>query len=119
MMRLGWRKHLCCPGLVVLFILFSSGRSPAACAATLQQQVRDQRSSDLKDFDKFLDDHPAVVPDLRRDPSLMVDPDYLEQHPDLKQFLTTHPGFEGTVTSELKTRNCFKTAPAIFDQVSP
>jgi len=119
MMRLGLRKKLGCPGLVVLFILFSSDTSPAAWATTQQQQVSNERSSDLKDFDKFLDDHPAVVPDLRRDPSLMVDPDYLEQHPDLKQFLTTHPGFEGTVTSELKTRNCGKTAPAIFDQVSP
>ena len=119
-MRLRRKNNLGYPGLVfLLFISFISGTSPAAGAETPQQPVSIERSSELKDFDKFLDDHPAIVPDLKRDPSLIVDPDYLAQHPDLKHFLATHPGFEGTVTSELKDRHCGKTATAVFDQVSP
>jgi S1-C subfamily serine protease len=113
-----WRKHLGYPGLVVLFILLSRVSILEAYAGT-PQQVDSGRGADLRDFDKFLDDHPAIVPDLKRDPTLLVDPDYLADHPDLKRFMTAHPGFEGTVTAELKNRHCDKPAPAIFDQVSP
>ena len=118
-MRLGWKTHIRQTGLVILFISFVSGASPEGRAATPQQHMSIDRSSDLKDFDKFLDDHPDIVPDLKRDPSLIVDPNYLAEHHDLKRFLTTHPGFEGAVTSALKDRHCDKTAPAVFDQVSP
>lgn len=116
-MLAGWRKHLGYLGMVVLCVSFWSGNFTDA--ATPQQQVRLDHSGDLTDFDKFLDDHPAIVPDLKRDPALLTDPDYLVGHPDLKQFLTTHPGFSDAVASELRDRHCDKTAPAIFDQVSP
>lgn len=116
-MTLGWRKHSGYSGMVVLFILFSTGTSPVATASTPQEVSN--RSNELKDFDKFLEDHPAILPDLKRDPALMTDPEYLAQHPDLKQFLMTHPGFDAAVSSELKDRHCDKSAPAIFDRVSP
>ena len=105
--------------LAVLFILFGSIAPPADCAGPRQQDASADRSSDLRDFNKFLDDHPAIVPDLKRDPSLIVDPGYLARHPDLTQFLAAHPGFEGTVQSELEKRRCDTPAPDIFDQVSP
>jgi S1-C subfamily serine protease len=98
-------------------MLLGTGRSHVATAATTPQET--SGSNELKDFNKFLEDHPAILPDLKRDPTLMTDPDYLAQHPDLKLFLTTHPGFEAAVFSELKDRHCDKSAPAIYDQVSP
>lgn len=113
----GWKKHLGFLGMVVLFVPFWSGN--LTDAAPRQQQVNNDRSGDLKDFDKFLDDHPGIVPDLKRDPALLTDQDYLAGHPELKQFLTNHPGFSEAVASELRDRHCDKTAPAIFDQVSP
>src|SRR4030095_11904222 len=58
-------------------------------------------------------------PDLRRDPALLNDPDYLAGHPDLNQFLTTHPGFREAIASELMDRHCDRTPSVIFDQVSP
>ena len=118
-MLLGWRKYSAYPGMLVLLILFSAGTSTGAGAAIPQQEVNNDRVNELKDFDRFLDNHPGILPDLKRDPSLMTDPEYLAQHPDLKQFLMTHPGFEAAVSSELKDRHCGKSAPAIFDQVSP
>jgi S1-C subfamily serine protease len=96
-----------------------SGTSPAGRAATPQQNSGIDSGNDLKDFDKFLDAHPDMLPDLKRDPTLIIDPNYLAEHPDLKRFLTIHPGFEGALTSQLKDRHCEKTAPAVFDQVSP
>jgi S1-C subfamily serine protease len=118
-MRRGWKTHIRQTALVILFISSVSGTSPWGRAATPQQQVGIDRNSDLKDFDKFLDAHPDILPDLKRDPTLIIDPNYLAAHPDLKRFLTAHPGFEGAVTSELKDRHCDQTAPAVFDQVSP
>ncbi|PYT04710.1 MAG: hypothetical protein DMF60_14415 [Acidobacteria bacterium] len=113
----GCTKYLIYFVVVVLCGLSWSGNLTAA--ATPQQQLSNDRSGDLKDFDKFLDDHPAIVPDLKRDPALLNDHDYLAGHPDLMQFLTTHPGFSKAVASELRDRHCDKTTPAIFDQVSP
>ncbi len=114
-----WRKHAGNPRLVLLFILLISGISLASGATATQQGVNNDRNNDLRDFDKFLDDHPSILPDLKRDPLLMTDPDYLDKHPDLKEFLAAHAGFQETVASQLKDRHCDKPAPAIFDQVSP
>jgi len=43
-------------------------------------------------FARFLDDHPRVAQDLRRNPSLANNGDYLEDHKELRQFLRDHPG---------------------------
>ncbi len=64
----GWSKHLSAPGPVVLLILFSSITVQTVRAGTPRPQANSARRTDLKDFDKFLDDHPSIVPDLKRDP---------------------------------------------------
>lgn len=48
--------------------------------------------TELRNFDEFLDRHPAIARDLRRDPSLVNNPQYLQQHPELQEFLQRHPG---------------------------
>src|SRR5579885_3294890 len=47
---------------------------------------------ELRNFDEYLDRHPEVARDLRRDPSLVNNPDYLKNHPGLREFLENHPG---------------------------
>ena len=39
-----------------------------------------------------MDSHPEIAEQLRRDPSLVNDKKFVDNHPDLQQFLAEHPG---------------------------
>ena len=117
-MLIGWSKRPGSRGVIVLLMMFCLCSSAASGSPRLQQTTNDA-SGELEDFGKFLEDYPSIVLDLRRDPSLVTDADYLAQHSELKEFLETHPGLEEAVSSKFKVQNCGKTSPAIFDQASP
>lgn len=51
----------------------------------------DVARAELVRFDRFLDDHPRIGRDLRRDPSLVNNPEYLEHREELREFLSSHP----------------------------
>lgn len=69
------------------------GVAPMARAAD-----KDTMQRELEHYDRYLDSHPAVARDLRRDPNLVNDPEFLHKHPGLQKFLAGHPG----VRDELK-----------------
>lgn len=52
---------------------------------------RDVDQADIKAFDQFLDSHPEVEKDLRQNPSLVDDQQFVSSHPGLKEFLEDHP----------------------------
>ena len=54
--------------------------------------------SEMDTFRKFLRTHPRVARDIRKDPSLVHNPEFLAKHTGLQKFLTAHP----TVQEELK-----------------
>ena len=56
------------------------------------QQKSDINHQELNNFDRFLDNHPAIDKELRKNPALVNDSTYLAAHPQLKQFLDNHPG---------------------------
>ena len=61
-------------------------------AATAQQSSdKDITKTELQAFDKFLDAHPAIAADVRQNPSLVNDPRYVKQHPELNGFFQNHP----------------------------
>src|SRR5579863_1997025 len=45
----------------------------------------------LAAFDSFLDSHPEVAEQLRKDPSLVNNQEFVEKHGDLQQYLQQHP----------------------------
>jgi phage-related protein len=47
---------------------------------------------ELANFDAFLDKHPEIAEQLRRNPTLADNKEFVENHPALKQFLQDHPG---------------------------
>ncbi len=47
--------------------------------------------SALKNFDAFLDAHPGIQSDLRGNPQLANDPNYIKSHSDYQTFLKSHP----------------------------
>ncbi len=58
----------------------------------------DVTRGELRNFDGFLDKYPEIDEQLRKNPGLINDPKYVNDHPELKEFLENHPG----VRQELK-----------------
>jgi hypothetical protein len=70
--------------------------STAPAGAQSQSTVPQDRDSDLKTWqlsalDQFLDSHPDLSEQLHKNPSLINDEEFVENHPALKQYLQDHP----------------------------
>ncbi len=63
----------------------------ASMPAVAQNPNPDITRGELRAFDQYLDKHPEVTEDLRRDPSLINNSAYLQKHPGLRDFLRDHP----------------------------
>jgi phage-related protein len=97
MKRLNPLAHYC-------FILLTSGAlawgavpmSAQSQSQTMAPQERQDRDDDLTrrqlaDFDRFLDNHPEVAEQVRKDPSVVNKQEFVEQHPELQEYLQQHP----------------------------
>ncbi|MBZ5663377.1 MAG: hypothetical protein LAO30_02125 [Acidobacteriia bacterium] len=56
------------------------------------RQDDDVTTRQLADMDHFLDGHPEIAEQLRKDPSLINNREFVENHPALQEYLTKHPG---------------------------
>src|ERR1700722_8972250 len=54
-------------------------------------QGDDVMRRDVARFDQFLDSHREVADQLRKTPSLVDDPQFLQNHPELNTYLQDHP----------------------------
>jgi len=78
-----------------------------------QGRDRDVTRSELANMDRFMDGHPEIAEQLRKDPSLVNDKKFVGNHPALQQFLADHPG----VREEYKENpNAFMHQEQRFDQ---
>src|SRR5258708_2752375 len=63
-------------------------------------------------MDQFLDGHPEVAEQLRKDPSLINNQDFIEKHPELQEFLQNHPGvreeFQENPTAFMRQENRYE-----------
>jgi hypothetical protein len=74
---------------------------------------RDTNRRELANFDKFLDSHRETAEQLRRDPSLVNNQQFLKEHPALQTYLQQHPA----VQQELKNNaNAFMQEESRFDR---
>src|SRR6266851_3635928 len=69
----------------------------AQSSSASSQESRTSPNSDitrqeLARFDQFLDGHQEIAQQLRHDPSLVNDQNYVQGHPELQTFLQDHPG---------------------------
>src|SRR6266568_4023631 len=67
----------------------------------------DTTRGELASFDRFADSHPEIAEQLRRDPSLVKNEEFVEKHPALQEYLQQHPGVREEVT-ETRTVSCGK-----------
>ena len=58
---------------------------------------------DLARFDQFLDSHRDVAEQLRRTPSLIDDPQFLQSHPELNTYLEDHPSVKQEISAQPDT----------------
>ena len=58
---------------------------------------------DLARFDQFLDSHREIAEQLRRTPSLVDDPQFLQSHPALSTYLQDHPSVKQEVSAQPDT----------------
>jgi phage-related protein len=78
-----------------------------------QDRNRDITRGELSNLDNFMDSHPEIAEQLKKDPSLVNDKKFVEGHPALKQFLATDPG----VREEMRENpNGFMAREQRFDQ---
>lgn len=80
--------------------------STALCVAALAPRASAQGApanpditwGDVSTFDAFLDHHPMMAQQLSANPGLVRNEEYLERHPDLRNFLNTNPEVRNELT---------------------
>ena len=59
-----------------------------------------ETAKSFNDFDRYLSQHEEVREQIKANPSLLNDPTYLSQHPELQKFETEHPDFTKAVQAD-------------------
>jgi hypothetical protein len=81
--------------LLALTACFYLGEPAAAQSAPAQDarpiQDRDASRAELANFDRFLDSHHEIAEQLRKDPSLVDNKEFVTNHPALQTYLQDHP----------------------------
>jgi hypothetical protein len=72
--------------------LFAGTISTAAIAQEGPGYNPDISRGEVSNFDQYLDSHPGTAKQLRANPALVNDPQFLSKHPGLNSFLASHPG---------------------------
>src|SRR5271156_1409807 len=60
-------------------------------SAPMPQPGNDITRQEVIDFNRFLDSHPEVAEQLRKDPSMIDNRRWVADHPALQQYLHEHP----------------------------
>ena len=71
--------------------VYAQSSSPSSQESRISPNS-DITRQELARFDQFLDNHQEIAQQLRRDPSLVNDQNYVQGHPELRTFLQDHPG---------------------------
>src|SRR5882757_1231136 len=88
---LPFRQALILVTLATLF-WFTVPASTQTSGSQDSPQDRDTTRAQLAAFDQFLDGHAEVAEQLRKDPALMKNDEFRQNHPALQEFLQQHPG---------------------------
>ena len=84
--------------LLALTLSFLLGTPASAQSSTsqvnkpIQAQDNDTTRNQLTQFDQFMDSHREIAEQLRKDPSLVNNKEFVDKHPPLQTYLQDHPG---------------------------
>src|SRR6266481_5145984 len=76
----------------------------------------DTTRAQLARFDQFMDGHREIAEQLRKDPSLVNNREFVEKHPALQTYLQEHPGIREDIFENLQrpTRHTIRLYPTLF-----
>ena len=74
---------------------------------------RDARRDELANFDHYLDTHRETAEQIRKDPSLVNNDEFVKSHPSLQTYLQQHPGVRSAIK---QNPNAFMQQEARYDQ---
>ena len=92
--------------------------TPALAQSAPDQNSRPENGNEIyhhsvAEFDQFLDSHRETADQLRKEPDLVLNDQFLKSHPELQDYLSQHP----TVRDQMrKDPNEFMTAEATLEQ---
>jgi len=95
------KSWLVLTALATVFCLSTSASAqsqPVQNNQVVQDQDNDTTRQELARFDQFLDDHPNIAEQVRKDPSLVNNSEYEKNHPELQTFLENHPRIREEIT---------------------
>ena len=87
--------------------------TPTQTAPAVAAPDNDTTTWELARFDDFMDAHPVIAEQLRKDPSQVKNQEFLEQNPALQQFLQQHPAVQGEIS---ENPNAFMRQERTFDR---
>src|SRR5258708_3315879 len=95
--RTQFKKRPFISGLSMFFLAGTFAGAQSASGSNPQDnnksmQDRDITRKELANFDEFLDSHRELAEQVRNDPSLLDNQQFLKDHPDLQKYLWNHPG---------------------------
>ena len=95
--RVQFKKWPVISGLSMFFVAGTFAGAQSTSGANPQNtngstQDRDITRRELANFDEFLDSHREIAEQVRKDPSLLDNQQYLKEHPVLQRYLWNHPG---------------------------
>jgi hypothetical protein len=73
----------------------------------------DGRRDELASFDRFLDSHREIAEQIRKNPSLANNDEFVKNHPPLQAYLQQHPGVRTAISRD---PNAFMQQEARYDQ---
>jgi hypothetical protein len=88
--------------LVVVAVLLWTGTPASGQSTPSNDQDNDTKGWQIANMDKFLDSHQEIEEQLRKDPSLIRNDEFVEKHPALQQYLQEHPGIREEFTENPK-----------------
>jgi hypothetical protein len=112
------RKHIQSWAAISALTGFLCVGTPALAQSTPDQTSRPENGDEIyhhsvAEFDQFLDSHRETADQLRKEPDLVLNDEFLKSHPELQNYLSQHP----TVRDQMrKDPNEFMTAEAALEQ---
>ena len=87
-------------GAATLTVLWlpSSANSQTTTQDRQTSQADDVTRRDVARFDQFLDSHREIADQLRKTPSSIDDPQFLQSHPELNAYLQDHPSVKQEIS---------------------
>jgi hypothetical protein len=95
-------KHCCTATVWSASLLFGSCVGVASAQQNpppdqTQNPNPDVTQGEVASFDAFLDNHPDLDKELRSNPSLLSDKNWVQNHPDLQAYLNSHPAVRNEI----------------------